>query len=129
MLPMFALTQKMGVEEKLLNSLFVVIKKYFEPTIDKVMIVVGHIMPLICVILSFNEFCSDPNRMTLMVESPGNSKSVVSSQNDNKNTANGETTNEMTTDGETTNEMTTDGETTNEMTTDGETTNEMTTDG
>ena len=57
------LAVKYGIDAKVLDMLFNVIKNYFEPNIEKAILVVGQVMPLIFVILTFNELCHDTTQI------------------------------------------------------------------
>lgn len=58
-IPGAELAEKYGIDDAMFDILFKVIKDYFEPNIERAVYVVGQIMPLIFVILTFNEICEN----------------------------------------------------------------------
>jgi hypothetical protein len=56
-LPGAQLAEKYGLDDAMFDVLFKVIKDYFEPNIERAVYVVGQVMPLVFVILTFNEIC------------------------------------------------------------------------
>jgi hypothetical protein len=61
LVPGIKLAEKLGVDTLMLDAIFSVIKKYFEPNIDRATQVVGKVMPLIFIIFVFGEVCGDPS--------------------------------------------------------------------
>jgi 2,5-diketo-D-gluconate reductase A len=59
--PGAALAEKFGIDEKILDMVFGIIKNYFEPNIQRAVSVAGQVMPLIFVILSLKQICGNPD--------------------------------------------------------------------
>jgi hypothetical protein len=66
LLPGVDLAEKYGVDTVMYDILFNLIKTYFEPNIEKAIYVVGQAMPLIFVILTFNQICDNPSQIEAM---------------------------------------------------------------
>lgn len=66
MIPGLKMAEKYGIDAKMLDVLFGLIKTYFEPNIEKAVWVVGKVMPLIFTILTFNEVCTDQSTLDQM---------------------------------------------------------------
>jgi hypothetical protein len=59
LLPGLALAEKYGLDDEILNILLEIIENHFKPNIENSVKVVRHVMPLIFIILIFNNICSD----------------------------------------------------------------------